>query len=113
MIKGLIFVCTDSDCAQYAERISDTQYSYIEYRECFGEYIVCHAVIDLTDYSLDEIVEYCSTYYNSLEQIVADYGFRKSLRIIAECIFEQLTFDDMEFNVVQKSEGAAIRYIYK
>lgn len=49
----------------------------------------------------------------SLEQMVADYGFRGALQIMAECIFEQLGFDDMEFNAEQKSEGAAIKFIHE
>ena len=109
----LSYICTDPDCAQYMARISDTQYSYIEYREWFGDYIVCHAVVDLQDYSLDEIFAYCSTYYNSLEQMVRDYGFRGALQVMSECIFEQLDFGDMEFNAKQKSEGAAIKFIHE
>jgi hypothetical protein len=94
-------------------KVTDTRYSYIEYREWFGNYIVCHAVVDLQDYALDEICTYCSSYYDSLEQMVADYGFRGALQIMAECIFEQLGFDDMEFNAEQKSEGAAIKFIHE
>ena len=94
----LNYTCTDPDCAQYMAKVTDTRYSYIEYREWFGNYIVCHAVVDLQDYTLDEICTYCSSYYASLEQMVADYGFRGALQIMAECIFEQLGFDDMEFN---------------
>lgn len=108
----LNFTCTDPDCAQYMAELSTTRYSYIEYREWFGSYVVCHAVVDLQDYSLGEIVQYCSGYYDSLEQMVADYGFRGALRIMAECIFEQLNFYDMEFTSEQKSASAAIKYIH-
>lgn len=107
------YTCTDPDCAQYMAKISDTRYSYIEYRDWFGNYIVCHAVVDLQDYSLDEIFNYCYTYYNSLEQMVRDYGFRGALQVMAECIFEQLSFDDMEFNVEKQTEGAAIKFIHE
>lgn len=109
----LNYTCTDPDCAQYMAKVTDTRYSYIEYREWFGNYIVCHAVVELQDYTLDEICTYCSSYYDSLEQMVADYGFRGALQIMAECIFEQLGFDDMEFNAEQKSEGAAIKFIHE
>ena len=50
----LNYTCTDPDCAQYMAKVTDTRYSYIEYREWFGNYIVCHAVVDLQDYTLDE-----------------------------------------------------------
>ena len=109
----LNYICTDPDCAQYMARISDSRYSYIEYRQWFNSYIVCHAVVDLCDYTLDEISAYCSAYYESLEQMVEDYGFRGSLQVMAECIFEQLGFDDMEFNAEQKNEGAAIKFIHE
>lgn len=109
----LNYTCTDPDCTQYMAKVTDTKYSYIEYREWFGNYIVCHAVVDLQDYTLGEICTYCSSYYASLEQMVADYGFRGALQIMAECIFEQLGFDDMEFNAEQKSEGAAIKFIHE
>ena len=88
----LNYTCTDPDYAQYMAKVTDTRYGYIEYREWFGNYIVCHAVVDLQDYTLDEICTYCSSYYASLEQMVADYGFRGALQIMAECIFEQLGF---------------------
>ena len=90
----LNYTCTDPDCAQYMAKVTDTRYSYIEYREWFWNYIVCHAVVDLQDYTLDEICTYCSSYYDSLEQMVAG-------------------FDDMEFNAEQKSEGAAIKFIHE
>lgn len=107
------YICADPDCAQYIAKITDTRYSCIEYREWFGDYIVCHAVVDLQDYTLVEIRAYCSPYYDSLEQMVADYGFCGALQIMAECIFEQFSFDDMEFNAKQKSEGAAIKFIHE
>ena len=58
----LNYTCTDPDCAQYMAKVTDTRYSYIEYREW---------------------------------------------------LFEQLGFDDMEFNAEQKSEGAAIKFIHE
>ena len=51
---------------------------------------MCQAVIDLHNYSLDELKELCSSYYPTLEEIVASYGVDEALHIIAECIFEQL-----------------------
>lgn len=41
------------------------------------------------------------------------YGFREALAIMAECIFESLSFDEMEFNSEQRSEGAAIKFIHE
>ena len=106
------FKCTDPDCAQYCAKIDDATYSYIEYREYFNEFVVCHAVIDLRDYDLDTIWHYCSGYYDSFEQMVESYGFRNVFQIIAECIFEQLGFEDMEFNSEQSTEGKAIKFVH-
>lgn len=111
MKTTLQYVCTDSDGAQHAAKISDARYGYIEYRPYCDTYIVCHAVVDLQDYSLDEICEYCAAYYDSLEKIVGDYGFREALRIITECIFEQLTESQMEFTVERPTEEAAEEFI--
>ena len=113
----LEYTCTDPDCSQCRAKISNTRYSFIEYREWFGKYIVCHAVVDLQDYSLDEIYGYCSAYCCksdiSVDRIIEDYGFREALAIMAECIFESLSFDEMEFNSEQRSEGAAIKFIHE
>lgn len=72
---------------------------------------------DTKDELTKKYMEMCmvsvTEYYASLEQMVADYGFRGALQIMAECIFEQLGFDDMEFNAEQKSEGAAIKFIHE
>lgn len=110
---NLTYICTDSDCTQYVAKISDARFSFIEYREPSNSYVVSHAIVDLQDYSLDEIFAYCSGYYNSLEEIVSIYGFRGALQIMAECIFEQFGFDDMEFNVEQETEETAIEFIHK
>lgn len=108
------WVCTDVDTAQYCKKIDDFSWSYIEARELgTGGCVVCHAVVDLRDYTLDEAWQYCSEYYMSFEQMVGNYGFRDALMVMAECIFEQLDFDDMEFNVEKQSIGEAIMFIYE
>lgn len=33
----LNYTCTDPDCAQYMAKVTDTRYSYIEYRELVWE----------------------------------------------------------------------------
>jgi len=109
------WICTDPDAAQYCKRIDDFSWSYIEVRRLTFEekWVVCHSVIDLRDYTIDELWQYCGSYYSSYEQIVADYGFKESLHIIAECVFEQLGFNDMEFNVEKESFSNAVKFICK
>lgn len=94
-----MYICTDPDCGQYGEKVNDFSWSYIEIRELGdGSYAACHAVVDLKDYTLDTLWKYCSGYYDSYEEMVATYGFRRALQVMAECVFEQLNFEEMEFN---------------
>lgn len=94
------YICSDSDCAQYYRRINDYTFVFIEIRELFTEeYIACSSTIDIRGYGLDELWDYCSCYYPSFEDMVAEYGLRETLHIIAECIFEQLDFSEMELSL--------------
>lgn len=107
------WVLTDPDCNQYGKQLSDFSWSYIESRLLGnGEYAVSQAVVDLQDYSLDEWEEYISGYYKSIEEVVSSYGFRKALQIIAESIFEQLDFDEVESNWTFKLCEDAFDFIY-
>lgn len=106
------FVCTDPDCSQYVMEISFTSYLFIEYVELSDEFAVRFSRIDLTDYSVEEILDYCKSYYCSLESIVSAYRFKDSFRIIAECIFEQLDFSETD-NAEFATEKDAIEFIHK
>lgn len=113
------WICTDPDSLQHSKQLNDHTWSYIETRNIPEETergidyisIVVHAVVDLHDYTLDEIWDVCSGYYNSFEEMVEQYGFRESLHIMAECIFEQMRFDEMEFCAKQNSFEEAERFI--
>lgn len=107
-----MYICTDPDCCQYGKKLSDFSWSYIEIRE-FGAdtYVACHAEVDLKDYSLDDLWAYCSGYYDSYETMVATYGFRQAFQIMAECVFEQLVCDDMEFNMTFKTFADASAFV--
>lgn len=107
------WILTDPDCSQYGKQLGDFSWSYIEVRLLGnGEYAVSHAVIDLQDYSLDEWEKYINGYYDSIEEVVSNYGLRKALQIIAECVFEQLDFDEMECNWTFKLSEDAFEFIY-
>jgi len=110
MIK---FECTDPDCSQYAARLSDTIWSYIEFREYDGIYVVRQAEVNLNCYSLEEIWSYCAGYYESFGQMASDYGFRGMLQIIAECIFEQMNPYDLDMISVQYSRDEAAMFIHQ
>lgn len=109
------WICTDPDMAQYCYKVDDFTWSYIEARP-YGidgkGRVVSHAVVDIRDYTLDELWAYCSSYYGSYEEMVSQYGFREALHIMAECVFEQLSFEEMEINVEQIDMGKAIKFIH-
>ena len=89
-------------------------YSFVEIRPLDSDkdsFVVCHSVVDLRDYNLDELWEYCSGYYTSYEQMVESYGFRGALQIMAECVFEQLSYSGMEFNAAQDSKSSAVAFL--
>lgn len=91
------WICTDPDTHQYCKKITDHSWVFYELRHLLRDTpngidetpVVCYGAIDLYDYTLDEIWEVCSAYYDSFEDMVATYGFRSALQIMAECIFEQ------------------------
>lgn len=108
------YICSDPDCAQYYRKVNDFVYAFIEARKWpDGECVVSHSVVDVRDYSLDEIWSYCSGYYSSLDEMISDYGIREALHIMAECVFEQLDFSEMEFNAKQHSIEEAIKFIHE
>lgn len=92
------WICTDPDNFQFCKKINDFRFYYLEARQSFNdEWVVCRALIDVRDYSLDELWQYCSGYYESFEQMVEVYGFRAAIQIMAECVFEQLSTSEMDF----------------
>lgn len=113
------WICTDPDCMQHSKKINDYTWYYIEIREGLEPSshgvvkvpVVVSAVIDLQTYTLDDIWDACSGYYDSFEQIVQQYGFREAFHIMAECIFEQLPFDEMEFCAKQNNIEEAKAFI--
>lgn len=60
-----------------------------------GQFGVVHTVIDLDDYSDDEIIDYITGFgYDTRECVAEQYGERAD-QVIVECIFECLE-DDFE-----------------
>lgn len=108
------WICSDPDCAQYYRKDGDFTFSFIEVRECLDEYVVSHGVIDIRDYTLDGLWVFCGGYYESYEQMIADFGLREALHLMAECVFEELPFGEMEWNKAGfHNAGSAIKYIHE
>jgi hypothetical protein len=97
--------CTDIDQMQFCRKINDHVFEYIQLKDAdddFAYYKNKNAldylngittadewyqdIIDITDYSDDEIKEYLSAYGGILDNVNDDV---QRNQIIAECIFEQ------------------------
>lgn len=109
------WICTDPDYFQYCKKLSDSKYQFIEVRH-HKRYSAVVFTVELKDYTLDEIWEYCKSYYESFDDIVSDYGFMESFRIMAECIFEgHSTLFDMDkvisFDEEEQAYDAVLRYV--
>lgn len=97
--------CTDIDQMQFCRKINDHVFEYIQLKDADGDFayyknknaldylngITTAAewyqdIIDITDYSDDEIKEYLSAYGGILDNVNDDV---QRNQIIAECIFEQ------------------------
>lgn len=98
--------CTDVDQMQFCRKINDHVFEYIQLKDVDGDYSVYFKnknaldylngittadewyqdIIDIADYSDDEIKEYLSAYGGILDNVNDDV---QRNQIIAECIFEQ------------------------
>ena len=97
--------CTDVDQMQFCRKINDHVFEYIQLKDVDGnsayfknknalDYLKgittadewYQDIIDITDYSDDEIKEYLSAYGGILDNVNDDV---QRNQIIAECIFEQ------------------------
>lgn len=85
------WVCTDIDNQQYGRRLSRSIFEFKEKSRDLDEYDEGEEIqllINLDDYSTEQIDDYISGYYQDINEIQNIYGTESSW-IIAECIFEQ------------------------
>jgi len=97
--------CTDIDQMQFCRKINDHVFEYIQLKDADDDFAYFknknvldylngittadewyQDIIDITDYSDDEIKEYLSAYGGILDNVNDDV---QRNQIIAECIFEQ------------------------
>ena len=100
-----LWECTDVDQMQFCRKINDHVFEYIQLKDADGDFSYYknknaldylngittadewyQDIIDITDYSDDEIKEYLSAYGGILDNVNDDV---QRNQIIAECIFEQ------------------------
>lgn len=85
------WICTDIDNQQYGKQLSRSIFLFKEKSRDLDEYDEgedIELLINLDDYSKEEIDDYISSYYEDIHELEAMYG-TDSNWIIAECIFEQ------------------------
>lgn len=104
---------TDPNSIQICKKISETVYLYKQYKPVYFindkgkmevsngdlEYITIDQFnnsklwdeeeVDIDDYTEEELKDYISPYYSSLEEIIEIYGKEGYNQIVIECIFEQ------------------------
>ena len=97
-LKGANWNCVYSNHPKCYFKNDNFHYEFIEIREEIdGAYSVCDGYVDLTEYEVKNLAELCLPYYDSLEEIVREYGFEEALFVIAECIFDQYLSCEMNF----------------
>lgn len=83
--------CTDLDNDQWGRQLGDDLFEFKEKNRGLDEYEEDEFIeiqIDLDGYTEEQKEEYISAYYDSIEDVKAQYGMQANW-IIAECIFEQ------------------------
>lgn len=108
-----------TDDLQAVRKLCDKKYEEVEVIMIAGQdaindtnrYRVSHQIIDLDDYTEDEIISNIRFYgYSSINQIKMVYGESSYRQIIAECIAEN---NPEEIDKAFKTEDEALDYIEK
>lgn len=108
------WVLTDKNRCQYLKKISEKKYELIELSECSGKnvnFIVYQDIIDLDNYSKDEIESFIkSCCCCSIENFHA-YHKDKSNRFLAKMFFEENSPNQNSFYKEFEQKYDAIRFI--
>ena len=84
------WICTDIDAKQYGRKLRDKVYEFKQKTEYPDGFIADEQdVIDLTDYTEEEINSHLSPYGWSIEQLREENTTEDAEWLMAECIFEQ------------------------
>lgn len=91
---------TDGDCLQHCKDLGDRCYHFIEAvwldSDNGNEYAIVESVVDLKDFSLNDIECAVSSYYGSIAEMEQSYNmpFGQLDQLIAECYFEESCIGD-------------------
>lgn len=116
-----------TDDLQWCKSLGNRRYKFIQ-AICLGSmwsdicpanakdnYNVCSGLIDLNDYSEEEIESVISSYYDSYSDMLRSYGVSKENArdldsIVAECIFEEeCLIEDHSHGMFEKDK--AVQYV--
>lgn len=102
---------TDDAFYQYRKHLGNRVYSLIQWDKIPNDtYEIYEAEVDLKEYSEAELEKLISSYYDSMEALVASYenvSEEEIDGIVAECIFEQKQWNDASENWNAKTEKEA------
>jgi hypothetical protein len=93
-MKTTKWICTDIDNNQYYRQISKYAFEFKEDRLIHPmtlETTIYQSVIDLNDYTIEEMIDECSLFGYDSDEVKEWYNNQKDsneLSLIAECIFE-------------------------
>ena len=82
------WICTDGGL-QWLKQLNEKEFHLIEIREYPNGYNVATGVIDLNDYTKEDIEKCITGYgYKSISDMISQYK-EDTNQVIAECLFEQ------------------------
>ena len=106
------WILTDDDSSQYLKPIGEGRYDCIEVRRLQDDkYAVARATLDLDVLPREELESVVETYYDSVDEVFGTYGELGAAQVMAECLFEQLPKDEMDFYRECSSELGALEMV--
>ena len=109
------FILTDNSCWQYQKKLSGRSFLMIQADEIpDGTYVVYATTVDLDEYTDEQIWENVESYYPSMEELEKACNDKNEMDgIIAECIFEQMPWNEAEDYWEASNEAEAEKIIIR
>ncbi|MBO5969887.1 MAG: hypothetical protein J6S14_15475 [Clostridia bacterium] len=91
--KTIAWICTDPDTYQYARRLSETEFEFVQMENRRDQYCAFTGIVDIMDYfgnkeAQEELRIALGMFgYDNWTELEAMYG-EDTFQIAAECIFE-------------------------
>lgn len=105
---------TGDSCSQYCRDRGQKIYDFIQLLQLEDDYVVVTERIDLNDYTKEDIENEIYGYYDSFQTVIDMYSRNHAEQIVAECIFENISYQtDRRSDMVSEEEAKFIikRYI--